>query len=247
MAARKAARMATSVLPKAGIPADEPVHGLVEVHVEIHVLDGAGLVGRLLVLERRGKLLVVSVDRRECMPLQGVAGGVEGHQILGDLLDGLLDAPLGRFPGRAAQFVDPGVVPVGPDVALDLVESMDGDVEPVAGLVLHEKKIVFDRPHGEPLETLVDSNPVVRVDDEVAFVELPEGLEEIALARPGGAAPARLLPEDLLFTEDNEPKPRQGEARAQASLRAGSAGRPSRAAASISWKKGSSDSAMGSE
>src|SRR5690606_17178490 len=81
-----------------------------------------------------------------------------------------------------------------------------------ACLVFHEQKVVLDRPHGEPLEALVDADAVVGVDDEVALVELAEGLQEVALAGPGGPASARLLPEDLLLAHDDKARPGQGEA-----------------------------------
>ena len=51
---------------------------------------------------------------------------------------------------------------------------------------------------------------MVRVDDEIALVELAEGLQEISLAGTGGAAPAGLLPENLLPADHDDPKPGQG-------------------------------------
>jgi len=53
---------------------------------------------------------------------------------------------------------------------------------------------------------------VVGVHHEVALAELAEGLQEVALAGPGGPAPAGLLSEDLLLAHDDEPQPGQGEA-----------------------------------
>ena len=117
------------------------------------------------------------------------------------------------LPGGPAELVDLRDKPVRPDVALDLVEAVDGEVEPILVLVADRRKS-FSIPRGQLLESPVPADPVIGMDDEIPFGELAEGLQEIPLARRPHPPPEDLLPEDLLFGEHDEPHPREMESAA---------------------------------
>ena len=78
----------------------------------------------------------------------------------------------------AAKLVNLGVLPLEPHVFLDLLELVHRHVELVAVLVGEEQKIVFDAAHVQMRQFLVDADPVVHVDDEIALVQVLERIEE---------------------------------------------------------------------
>ena len=77
-------------LAEADVAADEAVHGPGPLHVGLDVVDGLGLVGRLLVGERLLHLRLPGRVGREGVPGGGHPPAVEDDELLGDLLDGLL-------------------------------------------------------------------------------------------------------------------------------------------------------------
>ena len=101
----KAARRATSVLPKPTSPQTRRSIGSLASRSRLHFADGALLINRLLVRERvrqrvvpRGVLAVTGADGR-------LAGGVEFDQVVGQIEHRPLDAALGARPLAAAEFM----------------------------------------------------------------------------------------------------------------------------------------------
>ena len=91
-------------LAVADVAADEPVHGLVALHVRLHLLDAADLVGRLLVGEGRleGQLPVVVLG--EGVALGRPSMGVDPDEALGELLHRGLDLGLARAPRTSSRY-----------------------------------------------------------------------------------------------------------------------------------------------
>src|SRR5260363_309807 len=79
IAAMKAARNATSVLPKP-TSANEPVHWLAALHIVDHGLNRGALVGRFFKTKARGELRVIARGQRERMPLARRAPRVQVQQ-----------------------------------------------------------------------------------------------------------------------------------------------------------------------
>ena len=168
-------------LAVADIAADEPVHGLAALHVVLHVEDGLGLVGRLLVGEGVFELHLPWRVEGEGVALGQLAGGVEGEQLGGHLAGGALDAGLGALPLLRAEPGERGRTVERRDVGGHAVEVLHGDVELVTlGVVDDEVLAVVvlawsASGAGEPAHAVLD------VDDVVAGVEL--GQERVASSR----------------------------------------------------------------
>ena len=88
-------------LAEAHITAEQPVHGLVGLHVGEHIVDGPRLVRRLLVGERSLELVVHRIGRGEGKPLARGTLRVEPDQLFGDIGQCSLDASLRSLPGGA--------------------------------------------------------------------------------------------------------------------------------------------------
>ena len=93
----------------------------------LDLLDAAELVDRLLVGEGRleGEL-PVAVGREGEAP-GGLAPRVDADQALGELLDRVLDLGLAVLPGLGAEPVEPRLLALVADVALDEVGLLDRD------------------------------------------------------------------------------------------------------------------------
>ncbi len=118
----------------------------------------------------------------------------------------------------AAQFVHLRDEPVRTDVALDLVDPVHGEVEPVVLLIFDQEEIVLDPAGGQLLEAPVAADALLGVNDEIPLGQFPEGLEEIPLPGRADPPPEDLLPEDLLLGEDDEVHAGEVEASADPAL-----------------------------
>ena len=98
-------------LAEAYIAADQTVHGLGQVHVVKHVLNGPQLVRGFLKTEARLKFAEQFIGRAVSIAFAHPALGVNFHQVVGDFFNGLLGLFLAHDPGRAAQFVQTRIGP----------------------------------------------------------------------------------------------------------------------------------------
>jgi hypothetical protein len=162
-------------LSEPGVAADQAVHRLAVAHVEVDILDRLDLIGRLLEFEGGAELLVKLVWRSKGLPVHHLPRGVDRNQLFGHLPDRFFHPLLEGFPGTSAQPVHLRDKAVRPDIPLDLIDSVHGDIETILVLVLDQEKIVLDPAYAELLESPVPSDPMLRMDDEVPFLELPEG------------------------------------------------------------------------
>src|SRR5690606_29642555 len=99
-------------LAEADVATDEAVHRAVAVEILEDLLDGLGLVGRLVEGEARLELRVGAVHGRDGLASGGAALGVELDELLGHLLDGLVDRALLLREGGAAEPVELRLVAV---------------------------------------------------------------------------------------------------------------------------------------
>src|SRR5699024_10218650 len=151
----------------------------------------------------------------EGVPGCGLAGGVQAHQLVGDLADGLARFGLGLGPVAATHPVDGGLF--APDVLGDLVELVAGTVQPIDRLALLRRGVLDDQvlaggalgagAYGAAGHLHEAAHPEVGVDDVVAGPQL-QGVDDVAAtgrdppllaaAGPGLAGQVPLADEDQL-------------------------------------------------
>ena len=90
-------------LAETHIAAHQTVHGLCLLHVGLHVLCGAQLVGRVFVEETCLQLVLHVAVGAECETLLPAARGIETNEVAGDILDVLLRALLQPLPLASAE------------------------------------------------------------------------------------------------------------------------------------------------
>jgi len=195
---------------EADIAADEPVHGLGALQVGFGFGDGARLVGRFLEEEGALELALPGNVAREGVAGQGLAGGLDGEQVAGDIPHSLFGPGLGVGPARAAQRVERRARFARADVFADQVRFGDRHEQPgrlLAGLVRRIFKNqafragarghagAVDRPGAgarrRNLQTEVAANAVLDVNHVVALLQLGEINVQ---RRPGRLGVGRLEP-----------------------------------------------------
>ena len=130
-AATKAARSATSVLPKPTSPHTSRSMGLPRGEILQHGADAGRLVLGLLVREARDELVERALGRSHHRRLAQLAQRRDLDQLRGDLADALLEARLARLPGDAAQPVELHAA-LGRAVARQQLDVLDRQIELVA-------------------------------------------------------------------------------------------------------------------
>ena len=95
-------------------------------------------------------------------------------------------------------------VVAGRAIALELVEAVERDVEPVAALVLDDRDFERRLADEDRLDAAVDPDAVVEVDDVVARGERAGGRRRRRLAVAARPAEAARAAEDLVVGEDPE-------------------------------------------
>ena len=121
-------------LPVAHVAQDQAVHRDRLLHVGLDIVDGDELVGGLHELEGVLQLTLPGGVGSEGVTGGGLPGGVQAHQLVGDLADRLAGTGLGLGPVRTAHAVDRRLLTA--DVLGDLVQLVAGNVQPVPGLTL---------------------------------------------------------------------------------------------------------------
>jgi hypothetical protein len=218
MATTKAARRATSVLPKptspqigaqgdlglaeAHVAADQPVHRLARRQVLQHVADGRQLVVRLLVGEAGAEFVEHPVRRIHRIGGLGGALGGDADQAVGHLAQAFLGASLAGLPGGAAQPVELHALGIGA-VAGQEVDVLHRQVELGLAAVVDLQGVVRRTLHVEGLQPLVAADAVVDVHHEVALGQGGGFGQEV------GGAPAPLRPrqpvaEDVGLGDDRQ-------------------------------------------
>ena len=200
-------------LSVAHVAADEPVHRQGRFHVALHFLDGAELIGGLIVREGGLQLALPRRVRGERAPAPRLPERVVPEQLLGHLLDGLARFRLRLLPRGAAEPRDERGATLFGRVALDHAELVDWNEEAIALRVVDLDALGVLPVERDPLQPPVDADPVVQVDHVLSGLERHEIADRGARrARP--PAPAAPVPrEDLVIREDREAGRREDEAR----------------------------------
>ncbi len=193
-------------LAEADIAADQPVHGLARAQIVQHGVDGAELVLGLLEREAGGELVVEARRQLEPLPPAQLAGGRDLDQLVGQLLDPLLDPGLAVLPADAAQLVELHFL-VRIAVARQDVEVLDRHEELVAAGIEQLQAVVGRAAELERDEAVETADAVLGMDDEIAFAERAHILDELV----GGLGPARLaagqpLAQQVLLADQAEPR-----------------------------------------
>ncbi len=242
-------------LAEADVAADEAVHRARRLQIAIYVVDGAGLIARLVERECRLEGAVVVVGRLERFAHEGLSFGVEAKELVGHLADLPRDAGLGPRERAAAELVELGLRVLAADVLLELIQAPDRQVQLVSAAVLDRDEI--DGHSGDRLvnEALVAPDAVLAVHDAIARRKTAQVFEEgtRGVAALCALAPAvRTRAEDLLFGDEHEAIGRKDDAaprvarRRLALRRAGSCRRATRESNAAS-RSGASDPLVAKE
>ena len=198
-------------LAVADVAAQQPVHGLLRLHVPLDVGDRLRLVGRFDVLEGVLELLLPGRVLGEREPFGEAAPRVELQELVGHVAHGLAHRGLAFGPAGAAQPVERGLDAFDARVLLHEIQALDRQQQRarLGVLDLHELALLpLDR---NALQSLEAADAVVRVHDGVAELQVPEvGEKRFArLAARGGRAP--LLAEDLFLGVERQARLAQPE------------------------------------
>ena len=202
----KAARSATSVLPKPASPQISRSIGLDRAEIADDLVDRGLLVGRLLELEALAEVLEVAARMRERMALGDLARGIDIEQVGSHREHRLPRAFLDPIPRAAAELVELGLVAVAAaDVALDQVDALDRHVHRVVAGIFQIQEIALGIGDLEMLESAITPDAVIDMHDHVVGPELFQ-IEQRALAVAARSAASRArLAEEIFFAVNVQP------------------------------------------
>ena len=190
-------------LAEADIAAHQPVHGPARAKVAQDLLDRLGLVVGLGIGKARGKFIIDAGGRQHGIGGSGRPHRGRAHQLLGDVLQALLDSCLARLPLHAAQPVelDGRILRA---VARQHFDVLDGHIELVVALVDHLQAVMGSAANIEGLEPFVAPDAMIGMDDEIALGEGRQfGQETIRLGSPFGRA-GHAVAQNIGFGNDGE-------------------------------------------
>ena len=198
-------------LAVAHVAADQPVHRLVGLHVDLHVGDRRELVRRLLEREHRLHLELPRRVARVRVAGDRRAPRVEVDQVECELRAAALRAlPVARHQSAVLSRVTRGAAPSGPDVLGDAVDLLDRDVELVALRVL-EQQVVALGAEDLLAHDLAEQRDAVRgVHDVVARRERERDPGRVDLSPAAALHRARV---DVVDADDGQPRVGDDEAR----------------------------------
>ena len=101
----------------------------------LDLLRGLKLVGGVLIKERGLELLLQVAIGTKGKAFGSLALGIEGNEVLGNILDLLLGFLLQHLPGVAAQPVEGGGCTFLAHIATDFVQAVNADIEGIVVLV----------------------------------------------------------------------------------------------------------------
>src|SRR5258708_1974395 len=155
---------------------EQAVHGTHALHVLLYVGRGLALIGRVLEEEAALELSLPRGIRNVRRPRRHLAARIEIEELDRHLLNGrarpvaLLRPPLSAKPVQARwRSVLADVV--GGTVTLELVDTVQRHVEPVAALVLDDRDLDGALAEEDRLDPAIDADAVLQMDDDVARVE----------------------------------------------------------------------------
>ena len=178
----------------ADVAADQSVHRLALGHVVLDRFDRRELVGRFLVRKSRFELchpvrVFGQISKARLEP----ALGLDVDQLLSQVDNRLGDALFPFLPGRCADLGERGVGFTAADVFLHQVDLGDRHVKPGPLGKLEQQRFLgmLGRLIDE-VQPAVTRDPVVDMDDQVAFVQVEEAVDRPAFISPAGHRAAEL-------------------------------------------------------
>jgi len=163
-------------LAVADVADQQPVHRPGALHVALHLLSGATLVGRVFVQEGRFQLALPRGVGRECEPGRELAAPVQIEELGRHLPDGgpgLISLALPRGRPETVQLGRRGVAVPGGAVGLELIQPVERDVEPVAAFVFDDRHL--ERPalraDRDRLDPAIQPDPVFEVHHVVSRLQ----------------------------------------------------------------------------
>ncbi len=166
------------------IAADQPVHDARTLHIALGRLDRKQLVARLLKREHLLKLLLPHSVLAEHKPLLLLPDCIQLHKILCDLVDGSLYLRFGLHPLLCAQLVQLRLFRrIGRGVFLDHVKPRRQHIEIAAVPVLDLDVILDDLVYLDLLDTFIDTESVILMDDIVPHLQVRKILDLLPLVR----------------------------------------------------------------
>ena len=164
-------------LAEAHVAAHQTVHRRLLLHVVFHGHRGFQLVGRVLVEEAGFQLFLHRTVGAEGEASRGLALGVEGYEVLGDVLHLPLGLLLEHLPGVAAQPVQLRRLALLAHVAADFVQPVDADVQDVVVLVYQSYQLLALAVLRHLLQAAEAPHTIVDVGHIVARLQLEQLLE----------------------------------------------------------------------
>ena len=188
------------------VAAHESIHGLVGLHVPLHVLGGLALIGRVFVEERGLHLHLPTRVGGERVAGRVFAARVQLQELTGHLLDGLLGLLAQGLPSLAPDPVEGLRARVlgRAHPPLDQVEAVHGEAQHLTSRVLDREDLDPVAADLDVLQTHEPADAVVHVHDVVTRGQLRQALERDRPAEAAAPAHAPRPPEDLVIVEDAE-------------------------------------------
>ena len=199
-------------LAVADVADEQAIHRPRALHVALHLRRRGALVGRVLEEKRR---LELPLPRRVGNVRRTVGDfppRVEIEQLDRHLLDRRARSSRCCGPAPAAELVQArrrrilGDVVARP-IALELIDAVQRNVEPIAALVLDDRHLDRALSDEDRLDAAIDPDAVLEMHDEIARLER-DGVERRRAADvPARAANTSLTTEDLVIRENAQTAP----------------------------------------
>ena len=200
----KAARRATSVLPKPTSPQIRRSIARPRVEIAERLVDGARLILGLDVREARAEGVVKGAGRRELRGGPGRALGREPDELVRHVADALLELRLARLPCGPAQTIQRDRA-VGRAIAREQVDVLHRQEEPVIALVEDAQAVVGRVIDLERDQAVVAADAVVDVHDQIAVGERRHIHQKLFGGLPSPTLrPARTDTQDVLLGDHGE-------------------------------------------
>ena len=154
-------------LAEADIAANQAIHRPSRGHIAQRLENGAVLVVGFGIGKARGEFLVEALGRRHGLALAQLALRRDRDQLVGDVLDPLLDPRLARLPRQRAQPVERHLGILGA-VARQHLDVLDRHEQLVVAGINDAQAIMRRARHFERDEPVIAADAVLGMDDEIA-------------------------------------------------------------------------------
>ena len=158
-------------LTKADIPTDQAIHGYIVFHIGLNLGECAQLVVGFDIGEGTLQFALPLVIGGEGVAALGLALGVEGQQILGEILDGGAGLALGALPVLGTQAGEGRRTIARTDIAGHPVDLIDRHIDLIAGGVAQYQILALDLADSTTDHALVDGDAMFNMDNVIPNLE----------------------------------------------------------------------------